>query len=106
MCINRTNISRNITTNQILTTFTGRLVASDIDLSGNLKWNIGGYDFVDSSYGRLSIDGSGNNNLYGIWKYYLSDSLYVQQLNTNDIVTDIFNVVVYENDTCGYLSFI
>jgi len=90
------DISRNITTNQILTKMTGRLVASDIDLSGKLLWNIGGYDFVDSSYGRLSIDSSGNNGEYGIWTYYLSDSLYVQQMNTDNIVIDIFNVAVYD----------
>jgi VCBS repeat-containing protein len=93
------DISGNITTNQ--SSITGNLVTLDVDVSDNLTWSVNGATyFIDSSYGRLSIDSSGiSSGLYRnwIWTYDISNNSMTQGLYTGNYATDVFAVKVTDS---------
>ena len=81
------DISGNITTYQNVTSLTGTLVASDVDLSGNFIWTVA--DASDSNYGTMTIDSN-----TGVWVYDLSNNTVIQQLNVGETHTDVFTATV------------
>ena len=85
------DISGNITTNRNVTSLTGTLVASDIDLCGNLTWTVAdAFGYVGGNYGTMTIDSS------GVWVYDLSNNTVIQQLNVGETHTDVFTATVSE----------
>ena len=91
------DISGNITTNQDVTRITGNLFTSNVDLSDIFTWSVNGnVRFIDSSYGRLSIDSS---ELYGSWNwtYDICNNSITQNLYAGKYATDVFAVKVTDS---------
>lgn len=79
-------------------TASGDLNASDADLSDTLSWSITGDNDADGTvsgaYGSLSLDA-----VTGEWSYSLNNgSAAVQNLDSDDTVTDVFDVVVSDGN--------
>ena len=98
------DISGNIST--IQSSVTGKLVTLDVDVSDNLTWSVNSnVRFIDSSYGRLSIDSSGNSSgLYRNWNwtYDICNNSMTQSLYAGNYATEVFSVKV--TDSSGLSS--
>ena len=72
---------------------TGTLFTTDVDLSNNLTWDLSGV--VQSNYGTMRIDTSGNRGLSGVWRYDISNnSTYVQALAAGQKITETYTAKV------------
>ena len=89
------DISGNVWDSGIIYT-QGVLTASDIDLSGNFRWDLSGNS--TSNYGKMSISSGMTNNNTCTWKYDISNnSPFVQAIGQGHQVTDKFYVRVWDD---------